>query len=311
MSCIRNQSILRATGASYNLELMLNRRSFLSAVPLATALAGQKPAGVTAHPTGVWDVHTHLAGVPGDTPEAIAGGLVRFADRMGIERLVVFMGNPFHVDPTPEELRAENDQVLRAVRAFPDRIFGFVYLSPNQVACSLQELDRCVRDGPMVGVKLWVAKRCNAPELDPIVERAAALRTVVLQHTYMKITGNLAGESVPSDLAELARRHPTVPLIAAHTGADWEQGIRAVRATKNVAVDVCGFDPTAGVVEMAVRELGAERVLYGSDAGLRTFASQLAKVMGADIPESARSLILGGNLKRMLAPILKAKGYKL
>jgi hypothetical protein len=221
------------------------------------------------------------------------------------------MGFPFHYDPTPEELRAENDQVLRAVRAFPDRIFGFVYLSPNHVAYSLQELDRCVRDGPMVGVKLWVARRCNAPELDPIVERAAALHAVVLQHTYMKITGNLAGESVPSDMAELARRHPSVPLIAAHTGADWEQGIRAVRATKNVAVDVCGFDPTAGVVEMAVRELGAERVLYGSDAGLRTFASQLAKVMGADIPESARSLILGGNLKRMLAPILKAKGYKL
>jgi predicted TIM-barrel fold metal-dependent hydrolase len=179
------------------------------------------------------------------------------------------------------------------------------------VAYSLQELDRCVRDGPMVGVKLWVAKRCNAPELDPIVEHAASLEAVVLQHTYMKITGNLPGESVPSDIAELARRHPSAPLIAAHSGADWELGIRALRRTKNVAVDICGFDPTAGVVEMAVRELGAERVLYGSDAGLRTFASQLAKVMGADIPESARSLILGGNLKRMLAPILKAKGYKL
>jgi predicted TIM-barrel fold metal-dependent hydrolase len=61
---------------------------------------------------------------------------------------------------------------------------------------------------------------------------------------------------------------------------------------------------------MAVRELGAERVIYGSDVGGRSFASQLAKVMGADIPASARELILGGNLRRLLTPILRTKGYK-
>jgi predicted TIM-barrel fold metal-dependent hydrolase len=71
---------------------------------------------------------------------------------------------------------------------------------------------------------------------------------------------------------------------------------------------MAGFDPTSGSVEMAVRELGAERVIYGSDAAGRSFASQLAKVMGADIPEPARRLILGENLRQMLTPILRAKG---
>ena len=65
------------------------------------------------------------------------------------------------------------------------------------------------------------------------------------------------------------------------------------------------------MTEMAVRELGAERVLYGSDAGGRGFASQLAKVFGADIPASAKQLVLGENLKRLLTPILKTKGVKL
>jgi len=51
-------------------------------------------------------------------------------------------------------------------------------------------------------------------------------------------------------------------------------------------------------------------VIFGSDAGGRSFASQLGKVMGAEIPEAARKLILGENLRRMLTPILKAKGYK-
>jgi hypothetical protein len=192
-----------------------------------------------------------------------------------------------------------------------DRAFGFVYLNPNHVEASLAELDRCVRDGPMVGVKLWVARHCNTPELAPIVARATALKAPVLQHTYIKATGNLPGESTPMELAELARRHPEAVLICAHTGADWEVGIRALRGCKNVSVDLCGFDPTAGVTEMAVRELGAERVLYGSDAGSRSFASQLGKVLGADIPASARKLILGENFKRLLMPILRQKGVRL
>src|ERR1035441_10208538 len=163
----------------------------------------------------------------------------------------------------------------------------------------------------MVALKPWGPRPCKKPELDPIVSRAAELKALVLQHTYIKATGNLPGESTPTELAELARRHPDVPIIAAHTGADWEVGIRAIRDCKNVCAELCGSDPTAGFTEMAVRELGAERVLYGSDAGGRSFASQLGKVLGADIPESAKRLILGENCKRLLMPILKQKGVAL
>jgi predicted TIM-barrel fold metal-dependent hydrolase len=73
---------------------------------------------------------------------------------------------------------------------------------------------------------------------------------------------------------------------------------------------LAGGDPAAGVTEMAVRELGAERVLYGSDVPGRSFASQLAKVLGADVPDEAKRLILAGNLQRLLGPILRAKGVR-
>jgi hypothetical protein len=106
-------------------------------------------------------------------------------------------------DPTPEEMRQANEQVLRAVSQFPDRAFGFVYLNPKHTQASLEELERHVANGPMVGVKLWVAQHCDAPELDPILERAAELKAIVLQHTWLKITGNLPGESTPRDTAEL------------------------------------------------------------------------------------------------------------
>ena len=61
---------------------------------------------------------------------------------------------------------------------------------------------------------------------------------------------------------------------------------------------------------MAVRELGEDRVIYGSDVSGRSFASQLAKVHGADISEEAKKKIFSGNLIKLLAPILKTKGIQ-
>jgi len=259
----------------------------------------------------IWDLHCHLANLPGNTPEARLGKLLEYADRMGVNRLCVYMGMSWSYDPSPDDFRRQNDEVLAAIRRWSDRAFGFVYLNPKYIRESLNELNRCVADGPMVGVKLWVARPASDPALDPIIERAAALNAVIFQHTWLKITGNLPGESTPMDLAALAARHPNAKLICGHSGGDWEQGIRAVRASKNISVDLGGGDPVAGITEMAVRELGHDRVIYGSDVAGRSFASQLAKVHGADVPDETKQQIFAGNLKRLLTPILNQKGIKL
>jgi len=256
----------------------------------------------------IWDLHCHLSGVSGVTPDQRIAELMRYADRMGIERLVFFMGFPWSKDPGPDEFRRQNDQVLQALSHWHDRAFGFAYLNPKHVDASLKEMDRCIRDGPMVGIKLWVAMKCNHENLDPIVRRATRLKALVYQHTWQKTNANLDGESTPSDLVELAARHPSTPIICGHSGGNWELGIRAIRGLKNVSIGTGGSDPTAGFTEMAVRELGANRVLYGSDIGGRSFATQLAKVSGADISADAKRLILGQNLKRMMTPILREKG---
>lgn len=110
------------------------------------------------------------------------------------------------------------------------------------------------------------------------------------------------------ELAALARRHPGAMFVCGHSGGDWEIGLRAIRGQSNIHADLGGGDPVAGMTEMAVRELGPERVLYGSDVGGRSFASQLAKVYGADLRDSQKRAILGGNLRRLLMPMLRRKG---
>lgn len=258
----------------------------------------------------IWDLHCHLTGLPGLTPEERAAHLVRYADRMGIERLCVYMGLRFLADPAPDQLVQQNNEVLRALAAFPDRLFGFVYLSAKHIPASLAELERCVASGPMVGVKLWIAGRCHDPAIDPLIARAAELKALIFQHTWIKTTGNEPGESTPEDLVALARRFPSVPLVCGHTGGNWRLGLRAIQHQPNLHADLAGSDPAAGFAEAAVAALGPDRVLYGSDAPGRSFATQLAKVLGAELPPAVKQQILHTNLHRLLSPILTAKGIK-
>lgn len=258
----------------------------------------------------IWDLHTHLKQVlRGNTIAEKAAHLIEVGDRHGIDRFCVFLGiGNRDLNPTPEILTVHNNEVLEAITAHPDRLFGFVYLNPNHVKKSLDELERCVADGPMTGIKLLVARKCSDPRIDPIIQRAAELNAIIFQHTWHKSSGNLPEESTPEDLAILAARFPDVPFICGHTGGNWERGIAAVRGSPNVSLGFGGFDPTAGATEMAVREMSAKRVIFGSDAPGRSYASQLAKVLGADISQQDKDLILGQNLKNMMVPILKAKG---
>ena len=255
----------------------------------------------------IWDLHCHLSGVDGRTPTERMSQLIAVADRVGIERFCFYMGMRWTKSPTPDDLRRQNDEVLEALAHHHDRVFGFCYVSGDHVEASLAEIERCIAAGPMTGIKLWMAHRCSDPAIDPIIRRAAELKAVIYQHTWFKTDGNEPGESTPDDFAALARRHPRTPLILGHTGGNWELGIRTVRGLPNVAIDLAGNDPCAGMVEMAVRELGAERVIYGSDSGGRSFASQIAKVQAAEISEREKRLIFKENLRRLLTPILETQ----
>jgi uncharacterized protein len=297
---------------------MLDRRTLLKSLCAGStlALAQAKPwefrgdSGLGS--ARIWDQHSHLGSVPGDTPEERMAFLVKCMDRVGVERLILSQGYSADQHPNPpEQFRLENDRVIRAVKAFPDRAYGSVYLTPALLDFSMQELNRCVRNGPMVMIgEVEADARCNVREMDPIAEWAIAHEVVILQHEWLKAGGNEPGESSPFDVVELAKRHPKLQIVCAHTGGNWELAVRAIRDTKNVYAGIAGSDPTSGFVEMAVRELGAERVIYGSDVGGRSFASQIAKVEGANISESDKRLILGGNLRRLLTPMLRRKGYK-
>ena len=227
--------------------------------------------------------------------------LIQSAKRNGIKRLCVSsLGDEGYTNyPKPEEFISANAYVLEMMRIFPE-ILGFCSVNPQHTEESLAELDRYIPDGGMVGVKFWIACKASDRQVDPVVRRVIELNVPILQHAWYKTTGNYEHESTPADVADLAERFPDVTLIMAHLHGAGYRGILDIAPYPNVLVDVSGGEPETTVVEFGVQELGAERIVFGSDAPGRSFGVQLGKVLGANISDEAKELILHGNAERIL-----------
>ena len=204
-------------------------------------------------------------------------------------------------------------EVLKPFERWPKLLLGMIVLNASDVKGSLDALNRWVRDGPMLGVYFPSGPRpeqcCAHPNFHRLVERIAALQGVIMQHTWF-ITGGkrYGGQSTPSEIAALATRYPETRFICAHAGGEWEKGIRAVRSQSNVLVETSGFDATAGFIEMGVRELGAERIVFGSHLPSRSLGTELGKIVAAEVGEKEKRLMLGENYRRLLTPIARRKG---
>ncbi len=206
-------------------------------------------------------------------------------------------------------LRTQPEAVAKPLKQWPEMMLGMIQLNANNVRGSLDALNRWLRDGPMLGVYFPGggpgAMTCTHRNFTPLIERIRQLNGVIMQHTWFKTGGKQgAGESTPSELAELASKFPEQKFLCAHAGGEWERGIRAIKGSPNVLIETSGFDPTAGFIEMAVREIGAERIVFGSHLPSRSLGTELGKVIGADITERDKTFILGENYRKLLQPIL-------
>lgn len=204
------------------------------------------------------DCHVHLHTF-GDEVTANVDRAINYADRMDIEKLIISLGPELRRQPTAEELISDNAWVMEGVEHCPDRIYGLVYASPNHPQTSLELMEKYIENGPMCGVKMWICQYCSHEGNDPIADYAGQLEVPIEQHTWMKTTGNYPTESTPRHLLELARRHPDTQFVMAHSGGNWEKGIRIIQDQPNIAIDLCGGAPYVGQTEYGVEYLGADR----------------------------------------------------
>jgi predicted TIM-barrel fold metal-dependent hydrolase len=253
----------------------------------------------------VVDIHSHASlSVTDMTPH------IEHARRRGNDRMVL-LGDVlgFGYSPPIEKVRLINDHTFDFVDHHPEFLYGFCFVNPlNDPRDTIEELERCRARGAR-GAKMEVSALASDHRLDPVMAHLRQVRLPLLHHSWN--TFSMGRTSVPEcyqtdpdDIAELAARFPDVTIIAAHLRPGGVRGVWAVRRHRNVLYDTSGGQPTSEVLEDAVRLLGAERVLYGSDVGFpaggRDVAVARACVDDARITDRQRELILGGNALRLL-----------
>ena len=133
-----------------------------------------------------------------------------------------------------------------------------------------------------------------------IFEFAAGRRAVVLAHSSEQ-------RSLAADYARFANDFPEVRLIIAHLGCGWDgdltHQVRAIQSSKhgNLFTDTSSARSiTPRLIEWGVAEIGADRILFGTDTPLYFTAMQRARIDQADLSDADKRLILRENAERIL-----------
>jgi len=218
-----------------------------------------------------------------------------YADLFGFSKLVVSLPVVSgHCDE--ERMRGNNNIVHEAVLKYPGRIFGLCYLDPGLTVGAPFELERCLDGLGFVGVKLYNQYTLDDPVQDEIVRQCAKRGKPILMHATKL---NMYSEWQPfashgTHFANAARRHPDATFILAHIGGggDWCWQIKSVAPYDNVLVDMSGSIHDLGMVDYAVRRLGADRVLFGTD---RSFASCVGKICSSSLTRIEKETAIRGS----------------
>lgn len=281
-----------------------SRRSFLrgslAAAGAAALVAGTAHAAEASRRGKVIDCHAHLQHRSRPDWEKADLRLIAAADRLGIDQLCCSTLTPKRPS-TPAGFRECNDWVADNMKRFPGRVLGYCYVNPSYTAEAVEEVRRRVGQGGFVGVKLYNEKKCTDPAVAPIVELAIELGVPILHHAG-HLHYHLEDQPLISDggdLAALARRYPEAKLICAHVcgGGDWEWTIKALRHAPTVYLDTSGSVIDSGVVAMAAKVLGPDRLLFGCDLSM---TASVGRIRAAGLAPEDEAKVMGGNMEALL-----------
>ncbi len=245
--------------------------------------------------------HEHVW-AKGEAKELDIAGLentIQIMETLHVERIVVSLPYTVNAPCPPEVFRHHNNLVAEAIKRYPDKLHGMVYVDPAFEKEALYEVDRCVQElGFRGGVKLYHQQLMNDPKQYPLIEKCIELDIPMTMHcAHLMDPETKARQPRCSDgahMADAARRYPEATFVMAHIGGggDWKYSIKAIKDTPNVLTDTGGSIHDTNMIEEAVELLGAERILFATDGG---WSSTVGKILGAEIPEGDKITILSGN----------------
>lgn len=286
------------------------RRQFVRGAGATTALgmlrSGRTAASdgtVAVRPVRVFDAHLHCPAESGElwqwhTVTRNFDEFVAYLDRTGVERGII-NSQRSQEKGTPAEFVAGNREVARFVEKSKGRFVGACVVNPQHLDEALKEVEYCRKQLGFV----WVGELCNymAPyeytirEFELLVKEVVRLGMVLDVHTEHEEIDYIVGKFKEAtivfphfgDEKEYAHIFKRIDLVAKHP---------------NCYMDTSGYGhDRMGILEYAVKTIGTDRVLFGSDFSINDPSTVLARIHNSFLTEEQKAKVLAGNLEALLA----------
>lgn len=214
------------------------------------------------------DVHAHIGNFRGF--DLNLATLLDNMQRYGIKKALI---SNIDAAETPftanlDELRA-NQATLKVVQQYPERFRGLLWARPFDGDPAT--LEKFLKDSQnwFVGVKFHPEFNhydADDPKVDAYLALCEKYKVPAVFHC-----GRTGSHSSAQRIYSIAARHPSVPVVLYHMVffGPHEEAIRIVkeslaRKDANLYVETAQVEPSSAL--QAVRELGSEHVLFGTDA---------------------------------------------
>ena len=167
---------------------------------------------------------------------------------------VRILGKPYPLATDPD-----NEKVFNAVRKYPDKFLGWIFVNPRGKNNQVEEYEKYKDEKGFIGVKAHPFWHHFAPvELAPVAERLAKTGKPLLIHAGFGEEGNYEA---------LLKKVPDLKLVLAHAGFPcYSDTWKKIKPLKNVYMDLSQTTYTSGkATRQAVDMFGAERLFFGTD----------------------------------------------
>ncbi len=222
-------------------------------------------------------------------------------DKLGISRIcgsVIRWGKDSDASVW-DKVRENNDSALRLRDLYGGFYVPGFHVHPAFVEESLREIERMDREGvKLVGELVpyfdkWGDLKYDSEPFSVLLDEIGRRGMVVSFHSQDE-----------DAMDRMVAAHPDVTFVAAHPGEYdlFMRHIARARMSENYYIDLSGYGVFRyGMLRRAIDEIGADRVLFGSDFPTCSPAMYLGAVtMDGLITEEERQMILSENAKRLL-----------
>ena len=197
---------------------------------------------------------------------------------------------------------------LRFLKKYPEFAVGALVFNPNYIDKSINIIESYYKKNGFTGIKMHPEDHdcpINDERYGRLWKIAEEKDIPILSHTWNPNVPNKRQKNADALLfEEITNKHPKLRIILGHAGAKdgyYKEVIKMIKRQKNrkMYVDLAGDIFYNGMIELFVKEIGSEKVLFGTDVPWTDPAFCLINVLNSNISETDKENIFYNNAAKL------------